>query len=75
MHSLVLVTLALGVSACGQKGPLMLPDAQHPHKKIGLPKPPASSAPAPAAPAGSTPASPADATPTGEAKADPAPPR
>lgn len=39
--------------ACGQKGPLVLPDAQHPHKKLGVPKPATPSAPpAPAAPDG-----------------------
>jgi predicted small lipoprotein YifL len=34
------------VAGCGQKGPLVLPDAQHPRKKIGIPKPAAAPAPA-----------------------------
>jgi predicted small lipoprotein YifL len=38
--------------ACGQKGPLVLPDAQHTHKKLGMPKP-ATPSPSPApAPSG-----------------------
>lgn len=46
---LAIVTLG-SLAACGQKGPLVLPDAQRPHKKIGLPKPPTAPAPAPATP-------------------------
>jgi predicted small lipoprotein YifL len=43
---------------CGQKGPLVLPDAQHPHKKIGVGKPPATSAPSGGtAPSSSSPSS------------------
>ena len=46
----LLAIVALGsLTACGQKGPLVLPDAQRPHKKIGLPKPP-TPAPSPASP-------------------------
>jgi predicted small lipoprotein YifL len=38
------------MAACGQKGPLVLPDQQRPHKKIVLPKPPtAAESQAPAA--------------------------
>jgi len=33
-----LAILAGTLTGCGQKGPLVLPDAQHPHKQIGLPK-------------------------------------
>jgi predicted small lipoprotein YifL len=40
MRLLVAVALAGTLLGCGQKGPLVLPDAQHPHKKIGVGKPP-----------------------------------
>jgi predicted small lipoprotein YifL len=50
-HVLVIFGLAATILACGQKGPLVLPDAQHPHKKIGIGKPPVPPAPAPASPA------------------------
>ena len=33
----VLVSLAVIAAGCGQKGPLVLPDAQHPRKKAKLP--------------------------------------
>ena len=71
---LVVACLAGILLGCGQKGPLVLPDAQHPHKKIGIGKPPASPAPTPA-PAGAAPptTTPTDATSTGEAKTVPAP--
>jgi len=69
LHVLVVASLAAAMLACGQKGPLMLPDAQHPHKKIGIGKPPAILAPAPLPPAASAPASPA---PTLSAPASPA---
>jgi predicted small lipoprotein YifL len=38
-----LIGLCILLAACGQKGPLVLPDAEHPRKKIGVPtsKPPA----------------------------------
>jgi predicted small lipoprotein YifL len=63
---LVLLALAATAAACGQKGPLVLPDAQHPRKKVKLPaapklpstttpdaaKPPSAPASAPDAPAG-----------------------
>jgi len=59
---LVLFCLVAMVSGCGQKGPLVLPDAQHPHKKAKFPAPP--KAPAPAkAPAPPPPAPPAPAGP------------
>jgi predicted small lipoprotein YifL len=48
VHLLVAVAVAGTLLGCGQKGPLVLPDAQHPHKKIGIGKPPG--APAPTAP-------------------------
>jgi predicted small lipoprotein YifL len=47
---LIVAGLLGAMLGCGQKGPLMLPDAQHPHKKIGIGKP-AQHAPAPAQPA------------------------
>ena len=52
---LVAVAVAGTLLSCGQKGPLVLPDAQHPHKKIGVGKPPA--APATSAPSGGAPSS------------------
>ncbi|MGO9036746.1 MAG: LPS translocon maturation chaperone LptM [Steroidobacteraceae bacterium] len=36
----VLVGLTLTIYGCGQKGPLVLPDAQHPPKKVKFPAPP-----------------------------------
>ena len=53
---LVLLAATAALPACGQKGPLVLPDAQHTHKKVKFPSPKPASAPA--APA-STPAGPA----------------
>ncbi len=57
---LTLIGLCTLLAACGQKGPLVLPDAEHPRKKIGVPtsKPPA---PAPQA---SAPQATAPQTPT-----------
>jgi predicted small lipoprotein YifL len=68
LRVLVLLALAAAAAACGQKGPLVLPDAQHPRKKVKFPAapkppstgtvtpdaaaPPAAPAAAPAAPAG-----------------------
>jgi len=65
----VLIVLSLTAMAwgCGQKGPLVLPDAQHPHKKLTIPAPPKP----PAAPA-SVP-SPAPASPTPPSQAVPSP--
>jgi len=55
---LILIAAAWLATGCGQKGPLVLPDAQHPRKKLKFPAAPKPSTPAtPAAPA--TPASPA----------------
>jgi predicted small lipoprotein YifL len=70
---LVVACLAGILLGCGQKGALVLPEAQHPHKKIGIGKPPASSAPtpAPARPAPPT-AAPTDAT-ADDPKSVPAP--
>jgi predicted small lipoprotein YifL len=73
---MLVVALADVLGACGQKGPLVLPDTQ-PRKKIGIPKPPASATPQNPAPGGlpaSKPA-PTDPTATGEAKTAPAPPQ
>jgi predicted small lipoprotein YifL len=47
---------------CGQKGPLVLPDAARPHKKIGIVKP-AQHTPSPAQPAASGAQSPASGSP------------
>jgi predicted small lipoprotein YifL len=55
MHLLIAAAVAGTLLGCGQKGPLVLPDAQHPHKKIGVGKPPA--APATSAPSGGAPSS------------------
>jgi predicted small lipoprotein YifL len=66
----VLAVLAASVLGCGQKGPLVLPDAQHTHKKVKFPSPktpsaaPAAPASAPSAPAGPAPdAAPPEAAP------------
>jgi predicted small lipoprotein YifL len=52
---------------CGQKGPLVLPDAQRPHKKIGIGKPaqptPTPAQPAQPAPPGTQPPTPGTQTP------------
>jgi predicted small lipoprotein YifL len=55
MHLLIAAAAAGILLGCGQKGPLVLPDAQHPHKKIGVGKP--SAAPATSAPSGAAPSS------------------
>jgi predicted small lipoprotein YifL len=63
---LILIALAWAATGCGQKGPLVLPDAEHPRKKAkfpaapksgspsqpATPKPPDTPATAPSAPAG-----------------------
>jgi predicted small lipoprotein YifL len=67
LRPLVLVSLLALLVACGQKGPLVLPDAQHPRKKLKLPAPPHAPAAAPAAPA-------APATAPGGPTPDAAPP-
>jgi predicted small lipoprotein YifL len=55
----VLIGVAGMLLACGQKGPLVLPDAVHPHKKIGAPKQPAAApAKTPPAPNAAPPAAP-----------------
>jgi predicted small lipoprotein YifL len=50
MHLLIAAAAAGTLLGCGQKGPLVLPDAQHPQKKVGIGKSAAS--PATSAPAG-----------------------
>jgi predicted small lipoprotein YifL len=70
---LVVASLAVILLGCGQKGPLVLPDAQHPHKKVGIGKPPAPK-PAPASPAPPT-AAPTDATATDDVKTAPPTPQ
>jgi len=74
------IGLAAALVACGQKGPLVLPDAQHPHKKLVVPKPATPSAPpSAAAPAGASPASPSSSPSgnddPGSPKSNPAPPQ
>jgi len=61
----VLIVLSLTAMAwgCGQKGPLVLPDAQHPHKKLTIPAPPKPPA-APASVPSPTPPSQAVPSPT-----------
>jgi len=81
LRLLLLFSLTSMACGCGQKGPLVLPDAEHPHKKLKLPAPPkapaATKSPAPpAAPApGAAPASPAPApvAPPADSKAESAP--
>src|ERR1700683_346089 len=78
---LVLITLTALVFGCGQKGPLVMPDAQHPRKKAKFPAPP-KTAPAPAptaappatAPPATAPAAPAPAVPAPGTDAAPTPP-
>jgi predicted small lipoprotein YifL len=48
----VIGALTILLPGCGQKGALVLPDAQHPHKKIVVGKPPAATAPSNTPPAG-----------------------
>jgi len=75
---LLVVVCVAALPACGQKGPLVLPDAQHPHKRIGIGKPaapagpPSTSPPAPATAPNDAPAS--DAAADDNAKAPAAPP-
>jgi predicted small lipoprotein YifL len=54
MHLLIAAAVAGTLLGCGQKGPLVLPDAQHPHKKIGVSKPPAASVPSGGTPSSSS---------------------
>jgi predicted small lipoprotein YifL len=76
--SLIAAGLLSVMMGCGQKGPLVLPDAQRPHKKIGIGKPAQHSAPPaqPAAPGTQAPSpntqTPADAAPSPSAGAAPA---
>jgi predicted small lipoprotein YifL len=67
MHLLIAAAVAGLLLGCGQKGPLVLPDAQHPHKKIGVGKP--SATPATSAPSGGAPSS------SSAPSSDQAPPR
>jgi predicted small lipoprotein YifL len=81
----ILIALAALSVGCGQKGPLVLPDAQHPRKKVkippapnlsppAVPKTPAAPAPAPSAPAGPSPdPAPPEAAPDSNASPNPAP--
>jgi predicted small lipoprotein YifL len=67
MHLLIAAAVAGILLGCGQKGPLVLPDAQHPHKKIGVGK--TSATPATSAPSGGAPSS------SSSPSSDKAPPR
>jgi predicted small lipoprotein YifL len=73
-RSLILALLTLSVLGCGQKGPLVLPDAQHTHKKVKFPSPktPAGTNTTPAAPE-SAPATPPGAAPDSSTPPNPAP--
>jgi predicted small lipoprotein YifL len=73
MHLLIAAAVAGLLVGCGQKGPLVLPDAQHPHKKIGVGKP--SAAPATSAPSGGAPSSSSAPTSSSSPPSDHAPPR
>jgi predicted small lipoprotein YifL len=52
---LPVVACLVALTACGQKGPLVLPDAQHPHKHLGIGKPSGPQAPNSPAPEGASP--------------------
>jgi predicted small lipoprotein YifL len=58
---LILIALACSATGCGQKGALVLPDAEHPRKKVKLPAATKSRAPVPPAAAPETPSAPATA--------------
>jgi predicted small lipoprotein YifL len=71
---LLLLALAWAAAGCGQKGPLVLPDAEHPRKKLKFPAAPKSGAPAqPADPKPPDAPATAPSAPAG-APRDPAPP-
>jgi predicted small lipoprotein YifL len=80
LMALMLLAALLAGTGCGQKGPLVLPDAQHPKKKVklpGIPAPaatPSSPATEPSAPAGPAPnPAPPEAAPGSNSSPDPAP--
>lgn len=66
---LILALLTSAACGCGQKGPLVLPDKAHPHKKLKFPAAPKPAAPTPS----TTPAPPAAQPPEAPAPAGPAP--
>jgi predicted small lipoprotein YifL len=71
---LILIALAWSAAGCGQKGPLVLPDAEHPRKKVKFPAAPKSGAPAqPNAPKPPDAPAAAPSAPAGPAQ-DPEPP-
>jgi predicted small lipoprotein YifL len=77
---LILLAVILTGAGCGQKGPLVLPDAQHPRKKVKLPaipKPastPASPSAEPSIPSGPAPnPAPPEAAPDSNSSPNPAP--
>jgi predicted small lipoprotein YifL len=72
----VLLALAAAAAACGQKGPLVLPDAQHPRKKVKFPtppKPPSTTSDAPAATDPAKDPAPPQAAPETNSTPDPGP--
>jgi predicted small lipoprotein YifL len=72
--ALILIALAWAATGCGQKGPLVLPDAEHPRKKVKFPAMPKSGAPArPTAPKPPDAPATAPSAPTGPSQ-DPEPP-
>ena len=62
----VILGLTGALTGCGQKGPLVLPDNQHPQKRISVPRPSAAPTPQPAA---------TDAAASGEGTTAPSPQR
>jgi predicted small lipoprotein YifL len=75
---LLLLAVILMDAGCGQKGPLVLPDAQHPRKKMKLPAVPKPTS-TPASPSTSAPADPSpnpappEAAPESNSSPNPAP--
>jgi len=53
MSRLLAILVAIGVSACGMKGSLMLPPGPPPEPLLGYPKPPTAAKTAPEKPANS----------------------
>lgn len=67
----VLLAFVATAAACGQKGPLVLPDKQHPRKKVRLPATPKAPSTSPAPP--TSPSAPSAPAPERSAPAGPAP--
>jgi predicted small lipoprotein YifL len=73
LRVLVLLALAATAAACGQKGPLVLPDAQHPRKKVKLPAVPKPTSPTTTPDARAAPDAPASAPDAPETNSTPNP--